>query len=176
MQTESQSPARAWLKAIPYSRVNYPFSAAGILRNGFWRAYTPFHHLLRNSLAASNAFKHGKPKDFLGKIAPHLSIEEFVGFLVGHGYGNHFVAWKFKGEVVSLRRVENFTHQYHIRVFDDGSVCGHYESTPESHPFTHMKDFFYMKTKNIGIKETGIENRPEYFYGLLGDYIIKEGN
>ena len=26
MQQESQSPTRAWLKAVPYSRVNYPFS------------------------------------------------------------------------------------------------------------------------------------------------------
>ena len=174
MQTDSKPLTRARLKTIPYSRVNYPNSPIGIVRKGFWRAYTPLHHLLRNSLVASNAFKDGNPKDFLGKVAPHSSIDELVDFLVGRGYGNHFVAWKFKGEVVSLRYLENFSNQYHIRVFNDGSVCGHYERTPESHPILHMKDFFYVKVRKMEIEETGIETRPEYFYELLGDFIVKE--
>ena len=29
--------------------------------------------------------------------------------------------------------------QYHIRIFCDGEVRGHYEMTPEDHSFTHMK-------------------------------------
>lgn len=171
MQTESQSSTRAWLRTIPYSTIDYPDSATRLLRSGFWQVYMPLHYLLRNSLF--NVFEHGKPKDFLGKIAPHSSIRELVEFLVEQGYGNHFVAWKFKGEVISLRYVENFSHQYHIRVFEDGSVCGHYEHTPESHPFLHTKRFFYMK---LGIKEIGIENRSQYFYDLLGDILIKEEN
>ncbi len=170
MQTESQSSARAWLKTIPYSTVDYPDSTTKFLRSGFWRVYMPLHYLMRNSLF--NIFEHGKLKDFLGKIAPHLSIQEFVEFLVERGYGNHFVAWKFKGEVVSLRYVEEFTHQYHIRVFKDGSVCGHYEYTPESHPFLHTKRFLYMK---LGIKKIETKNQPEYFYKLLGDMIVPPG-
>ena len=171
MQTESQSQSRAWLRTIPYSKIEYPDSTARLVRIGFWQAYMPLHYLLRNSLVAFNVFEHGKPKDFLGKIALHSSMREFVEFLVKRGYGNHFVSWKSKGEVVSLRYVENFANQYHIRIFKDGSVCGHYEYTPESHPFLHTKKFLFMK---LGIKEIGIENRPEYFYGLLGDLIISD--
>lgn len=173
MQTEQQAPDRAWLRTIPYSQVDYPKSAAGTLKNRFWQAYIPLHYVLRNSLVTFNVFKQGRPEDFLGMIAPHLSAEEFVAFLVEKGYGNHFVAWKFKGELVSLRYVENFSHQYHIRIFKDGKVCGHYERTPESHPVRHMKDFLYMKIKRLG-RESGIENRPEYFRELLGDRIIPE--
>ncbi len=173
MQTESQLSARAWLKTIPYSTIDYPDSTTKLLRSGFWRAYMPLHYLLRNSLVAFNVFEQGKPKDFLGKIAPHSSIREFVEFLVKQGYGNHFVAWKFKGEVVSLRYVENFAHQYHIRVFSNGSVCGHYEHTPESRPFTHMKGFLYMK---LGIKKIEVEGRSQYFYDLLGDLIVRQEN
>lgn len=173
MQSEPQAPSGAWLKTIPYSTLDYPETATRFLRKGFWQAYMPIHYLMRNSIATFNVFEHGKPKDFLGRISPDSSIREFVEFLVKKGYGNHFVAWKFKGEVVSMRYVENFSHQYHIRVFNDGRVCGHYEHTPESRPLTHIKGFLYMK---LGIKKIQIENRPEYFYKLFGDLIIPGEN
>ncbi|HUX35882.1 MAG TPA: hypothetical protein VMV71_02505 [Candidatus Paceibacterota bacterium] len=173
MQTESQAPEKAWLKTIPYSTVDYPESSVKFLRVWFWQAYMPIHYLMRNSIAAFNVFELGKPKDFLGNIAPHLSMRDFVEFLVKKGYKNHFVAWKYKGEVVSLRYVENFSRQYHIRVFENGSVCGHYEYTPESRPFTHMKGFLYMK---LGIKKMKNDNHSKYFYELFGNNVIPEKN
>jgi hypothetical protein len=35
--------------------------------------------------------------------------------------------------------VRDFRHQYHIRVFEDGEIRGHFEYTPECYPILHMK-------------------------------------
>lgn len=164
MQTKHHASDRAWIKSIPRSSVVYPASIAGVLKKKFWSLYTPIHPFLRHALTAISFDvvdqEKEKWQDFvLGKITPGLSVKEFVDFLVSKGYGNHFVHSKHDGEIVGLRHVENFYYQYHVRIFKDGEVRGHYEHTPESHPFRH-------------IRERGIEDRSEYFYELFGDRII----
>ena len=75
------------------------------------------------------------------------------------GYGNHFVAWREKGEVVSLRYTTDFAYQYHLRVFEDGEVRGHFEYTPECYPISHMK-------------MVGLEDRRHIFFEHLEDKIV----
>jgi hypothetical protein len=83
--------------------------------------------------------KHVGRQDFLlGMLDPARSVHEFVSFLVSEGFGNHFIAWKETNELVSLRRTVDFKYQYHIRIFKDGEVRGHYEFTPEYHPVLHL--------------------------------------
>jgi hypothetical protein len=91
-------------------------------------------------------------------VAPHLTIEAFVLQLIEKGYGNHFVAWKDEGEVASLRYVENFVWQYHIRIFEDREVRTHYEYTPECRPISHLKG-------------RAQQERREDFLKMLGDSI-----
>lgn len=73
----------------------------------------------------------------------HLSVspEEAVAYLRGVDFFNNRIAWPDPGQVASLRRLcnEKSGRQYHIRLFDDGEVRGHYERTPEDHPMTHLK-------------------------------------
>ncbi len=160
MQQELVNDVKAWARTLPSSKMIYPESFLDRIKYVFWRFYTPHHVFFRDALLSLGVVAHEGRQNFLiGKIAPHLSIKEFVSFLVEHGYGNHFVAWEDEGEVVSLRYVKDFVHQYHMRVFEDGEVRGHYEYTPESHPFLHLNDVH-------------MEDYRGEFISLLGDRII----
>jgi len=55
-------------------------------------------------------------------------------------FGNHFIAWPYDSLVMSWRKLEDFQHQYHIQIFSDGEICGHYEFTPEAHPIEHIEE------------------------------------
>lgn len=126
----------------------------------FWRVYTPYHSYVRDSITAIAPMRTRKRQPYLlGHIAPRTSVEKFVAHLVKQSYAYHRVAWLDDGEVVSLRRVEDFIFQYHIRIFEDGEVRAHYEYTPECHPISHLL-------------EIGHEDRREEFFKEFGDHVI----
>jgi hypothetical protein len=95
----------------------------------------------------------------IGTIAPGKNIEDLLKHLEGQGWGNHFIAWKDKDEIVSIRKLVDFERQYHMRMFSDGEVRGHYEYTPESHPKWH-------------VKEVGFESRMSVFMQALENWIV----
>ncbi len=145
---------------LPYSAMIYPRSLRDRAKYVFWRVYTPYHPFVRDTALALGVVRHeGRQHFLLGKVAPHISIQEFVERLVAQGFGNHFVAWEDEGELVSLRYVEDFKCQYHLRVFKDGEVRAHYEYTPECYPILHLR-------------EVGIEARRDDFLRMLGDTIM----
>ena len=126
----------------------------------FWLVYGPYHQIVRDGVIALSIIKNrGRQAFLLGTIAPHLSIEEFVSFLIEKGFAYHRVAWEDDGEIVSLRHVETFMHQYHVRIFEDREVRGHYEYTPECYPILHLWD-------------VGREDRRKEFLELVGNKII----
>ena len=148
------------LSTLPASRMKYPDSFAHQLKYIFWRLYTPLHPFCRDTLISFGILKHEGRQEFLvGKLAEGQTVESVVGFLVGKGYGNHFIAWRDQGELVGLRYVENFVYQYHIRIFEDGEVRAHYEYTPECHPILHMR-------------KVAQKDRRQEFIDLLGDRLI----
>ncbi len=150
---------RQWLETLPQSQMIYPGEFAHRIKYYLWRVYSPYHHTVRDSVIALNLMKNrGRQPYLLGKIAPHLTVEQFVATLIEKGYAYHRVAWEDDGEVVSLRHVKNFIYQYHLRIFEDGEVRGHYEYTPECYPIAHLMD-------------VGREDRREEFLKVLGDTI-----
>jgi hypothetical protein len=162
-----EEPHQKWIKDLPRSKMRYPTRLRDRAKYVFWRTYTPFHPLLRGTArvlgVGTQSFgvstEEGRQNFLLGRIAPTISLKEFVEYLVSQGFANHFVAWKDSGEVVSLRRFENFTHQYHIRIFNDGEVRGHYEFTPECYPYAHLKAI-------------GQERHAEEFAKLFGNRVV----
>ena len=52
------------------------------------------------------------------------------------------VAYFDPGQVLSMRRLdqEKPDRQYHLRIFNDGEVRGHYEYTPEDKPRKHLNN------------------------------------
>ena len=139
----------------------YPRELKHQIKYIFWRLYTPFHPLVRDTALALGIVHHEGRQDYLlGTIAPGLTVREFITHCIDQGYGNHFIAWHDTGELVSLRYVENFVYQYHLRVFENGEVRGHYEYTPECYPRRHMK----------GVNQ---EDRRDVFYAHLGERLVR---
>jgi hypothetical protein len=168
MTTAHKDLKPAWIKHIPRSKMHYPRGLTNKAKYVFWRAYTPCHPLVRGAAhklgldKRMGVVKHeGRQRYLLGYIAPHVSMQEFVEHIVAQGFAKLSVAWKDEGELLSLRRVDNFTHQYHIRIFNDGEVRGHYEYTPECYPYAHLK-------------AVGQYHHAKEFAALFGDFITNE--
>lgn len=150
----------------------YPQAPHDQLKYWFWRLYTPLHPLVRGVSSRIGISKFliwcvipegketGRQDFLLGKLDPSRSVQEFVSFLINKGFANHFVAWKDSDELVSLRHVVDFKHQYHIRVFKDGEVRCHFELTPEYRPVRHLV-------------RVGFEDRTPEFEQLLQGWIQK---
>jgi hypothetical protein len=120
--------------------MDYPTTIGERFKYLFWRIYTPFHPAVRDISLALGIVSHSGRQNFLiGTIAPGFTFQDIVDHLIAHGYGNHFIAWKDEGEIISMRRVVGFKYQYHLRIFEDGEIRGHYEYTPECHPILHFK-------------------------------------
>ncbi len=106
-------------------------------------------------------FLHKKERQpyHIGWLAPGKSIDDLKSHLSRvHGFGNHFVAWTDPGQILSWRKLVNFRWQYHIRVFSDGEIRGHFEVTPEAAPVKHFL-------------AQGEQNRKEDFFAFLGDIV-----
>lgn len=98
----------------------------------------------------------------IGWLAPNKTLEELKLHLHSKwGFGNHFVAWTDTDQVLSWRKLADFKNQYHLRVFNDGEIRGHFEFTPEAHPIEHFIEKDEMRKK-------------EDFFKFLGEFVVKE--
>lgn len=140
MASATYSTLEDWEKTLPRSKMVYPSTLPDWIKYSFWRIYTPLHPFVRDVALTLGVVSHsGRQNYTIGKITSDQNIEAVVNFLISHGYGNHFIAWKDDQELISLRRVVGFKYQYHLRIFEDGEIRGHYEYTPECHPLLHFK-------------------------------------
>lgn len=164
-----------WIKTLPTARMVYPSELFNRLKYWFWRVYTPIHPFVRNASCAIGIGRlirygtmpevknNGRQNFLLGKVSPEHSAQELAKFLVSKGFGNNFIAWRDTDEFISLRKTVDFKQQYHIRIFKDGEVRGHFEFTPEYHPILHMI-------------RVGFEDRPDDFNELLRGWIVPVEN
>jgi hypothetical protein len=126
----------------------------------FWALIAPIFPHVRDGLLTFGILKHGIRQPYvLGRLAPGRTREGLAKHVEQYGFANHFIAWVDADEVMGLRKRDDFHRQYHLRVFKDDEVRGHYEWTPESKPFEHVFDI-------------GMEPRREDFLRFLGDWII----
>ncbi len=89
---------------------------------------------------------HKKRQRFhIAWIAPGYDLDDVKKHLsTKWGFGNHFVAWEDGSQVLSWRKLNSFKQQYHLRIFSDGEIRGHFELTPEAAPISHL-----MKTGQV---------------------------
>lgn len=106
-------------------------------------------------------FHNFRQKHLLGHLNSNFNRESLERMLKQNSFENALIAWRDPGEVLSMRKIDKGVFQYHIRLFIDGEIRGHYEYSPESHPFDH---FF----------EVVFEPATDFFRALLGDYLIVE--
>ncbi|MEK7081108.1 MAG: hypothetical protein AAB902_01850, partial [Patescibacteria group bacterium] len=106
--------------------------------------------------------KKGRQKYHVGWLAPGKTLEELKNHLHGEwGFGNHFIAWVDEDQVLSWRKLTDFQDQYHLRVFSDGEIRGHFEFTPEAHPIEHFN-------------EKGEKECRKDFLKFLGDFVSEK--
>lgn len=106
--------------------------------------------------------KKGRQKYHIGWLAPGKNLKGLKEHLHSKwGFGNHFIAWIDEDQVLSWRKLTDFQDQYHLRVYKDGEICGHFEFTPESHPFAHLE-------------EKGEINKKADFLKFLGDFVVEK--
>lgn len=126
-----------------------------------WRVIYKFFPTFQHALLRWGIIHHngGRQRYHIGWLRAGKTLEDLKMHLhTKWGFGNHFVAWTDSGQVLSWRKLTDFEDQYHLRVFEDGEICGHYELTPEAHPLDHFK-------------EKGEINKKEDFLKFLGEYV-----
>lgn len=130
------------------------------LQRSFWRLLYPLFPKLQKPFARFHSST--RQQYHLGWLAPGKSLKELERHLHdAWGFGNHFIAWEDSGQVLSWRKLVDFEHQYHIRVFTDGEIRGHYEYTPEGKPLSHFE-------------EVDEEERLEQFKKFLGNFLVSK--
>lgn len=134
------------------------------IKNKIWHfLYYGFPWLQKHLIEWRIVWHDKKRQRFhLGWLAPGKTLAGLEKHLHEKwGFGNHFIAWVDNGQVLSWRKLIDFDHQYHIRVFKDGEIRGHFEYTPESKPLAHFK-------------EVDEESRISDFNKFLSGYIVKK--
>ena len=100
--------------------------------------------------------KHSGRQDFLitKKGGSKKKLEDY---LIKKGYEWSCFSWIDDDETLSMRKVVKSKYQYHIRLFSDGEIRGHYEYAPDRYPCKHLL-------------ESCFEPKKAYFSKLLKDY------
>jgi len=134
------------------------------IKQKIWRFIYRSFLKIQEALLKWHIIQHNKERQryHIGWLAPGKTLSDLKLHLHSKwGFGNHFVAWKDKGQVLSWRKLADFNDQYHLRVFEDGEIRGHFEFTPEGHPIDHLT-------------ERGEEPRLLDFLKFLDDFVVKE--
>lgn len=98
------------------------------------------------------------PIGFLHKDA---DPEELETYLCTQGFFREKMALVDPDEIFGMRKLdpEHPCFQYHIRLYADGELRGHYEKTPEDFPIDHFN-------------EVGFEARAEEFQTLFKKFLV----
>ena len=128
----------------------------------WWYVFYPiFPHIQKALIKLHIIYHHGRQPWHLGWVAKGKTLRSFYKYVHTQGFSNHFIAWSDDGQVLSLRKREGFKFQYHLRVFSDGEIRGHYEETPESHPIQHFDEKVF-------------EPKLQEFRKWLGEWMTEE--
>lgn len=113
------------------------------LKQKIWRFIYRLFPTVQKDLLKTHLIWHekGRQRYHIGWLAPGKTLEELKKHLHEKwGFGNHFIAWGDDDQVLSWRKLTDFQDQYHLRVFSDGEIRGHFEYTPEAHPIEHLEE------------------------------------
>lgn len=134
------------------------------IKQKIWDFVYSFFLPIRTALMKAGLIWHkkGRQQYHVGWLAPGKTLEDLKQHLHEKwGFGNHFIAWVDEDQVLSWRKLTDFEDQYHLRVYGDGEICGHYEFTPEAHPLQHLE-------------EKGEREAKEDFLKFLGEFVVQD--
>ncbi len=129
----------------------------------FWSIVYKIFPIVRNSLLFVGLIWHKKIRQpfTVGYLKEGIELKDCQKYLKAQGFERNVLAWIDDGEVLSMRKIDPIQphRHYHIRIFNDGEVCGHYEKMPERHPIDCLR-------------KKGMENRSIYFRSLMAEFLI----
>ena len=134
------------------------------IKQGIWRFVYKFFSTGQKALLKWGVVQHDNRRQryHIGWLSPGKTLEELKEHLHEKwNFGNHFIAWTDRDQVLSWRKLVDFQDQYHLRVFSDGEIRGHFEFTPEAHPIDHME-------------EKGEREAKAEFLDFLGDFVVQK--
>ncbi len=124
---------------------------------GVWNiAYKTYPKLLR--ILESVGVHSGRQPFLLGRLHPRYTSDNLKAHLKANGFETAVLAWKDTDEVLSMRKVNEHAFQWHIRLYTDGEIRGHYEYSSEGNPLGHVLGKLFKPEK-------------EFFGALLGDFL-----
>ena len=122
----------------------------------------PIFPVVRSLFVGMDFIKAPKGRqDFpLGFLKDSISLEEFENRLKDLEFFYEKMAFVDPDEILGMRKLDknNLGFQYHIRIYKDNEVRGHYEKTPEDSPVDHFN-------------EVGFESRHEDFISMVGEFL-----
>ena len=125
----------------------------------FWRViYVIWPPVLR--LIEFLKIHNSRQKYLLGHLSLNNNIETLTEFLLTQGFELDLIALRDPGQILGMRKLDTPLYQYHIRLFCDGEIRGHYEYSPEAKPIAHSF-------------ENGIEPRKDFFNKILTGYLVE---
>jgi hypothetical protein len=142
-------------ESITDSKLPHPQDRWGRIKYRIWERVYPHYTSIRDTLLDIGLIyprNTGRQPFVLGTLKSVETLPKFLAHLGKQGFGNHVVAWEDSEEIAGLRKPDGFHFQYHLRVFDDGEVRGHYEYTPEAHPIKHL-GYRHMKDRRDDFKK-----------------------
>lgn len=104
-------------------------------------------------------FHSGRQAFLLGQLNPRYTVVDLRDHLASAGFEDAILAWRDSDEVLSVRKVDGDSFQWHVRLFSDGEIRGHYEYSSEGNPFGHI----------FGRR---FEADADFFRSLLENYLI----
>ena len=120
------------------------------IRQFVWSIIFPFFPYIRDFLIGVRIVHHSVERQdyFIGYLASGKTVEGFRDHLISAGFDEDPIAWIDKDEAIGLRRRVSFRYQYHLRLFKDGEMRGHYESTPEASPVGHLMEWEFCEKRD----------------------------
>lgn len=105
----------------------------------FIRPLFPFFQWLVLALGIIKAPKERQSFSF-GFLRKDISLTKARKHLSSCGFFMNRIAFNDPGQVLSMRKLSDKDPrwQYHLRIFEDGEICGHFERTPEDYPLRHL--------------------------------------
>jgi hypothetical protein len=94
---------------------------------------------------------HRRQPYLIRMMRPDETTEILITRLESVGFSLHDIALNDPGQLVSMRRLDEKypDRQFHIRIFNDGEIRGHYELTPEDHPMDHWNEKLFEPSPNF---------------------------
>jgi len=80
----------------------------------------------------------GKSEHFLFQLSAPITAQEFYEKVIPLHYQYDPFATQYRGQIFSVRKLEG-PMQYHVRLYKDGAISGHYEHNYEFEMRGHVK-------------------------------------